>query len=76
MKNKIINAALAGLVLGIIVAEFFPDLFKNSFGQFAESFSSPFDGHRNHIAMRFGAVGAIIGAFLGYLSLQMSKSKK
>lgn len=75
MKNRIVNAALCGLVLGILVAEFFPDLFKNSFGQFAESFSQPFDGHRNHLAMRYGAIGALIGAVLGYLQQQISNKK-
>jgi len=75
MKNRIINAALVGLVLGVLMGEFFPDLFKNSFGQFAESFSQPFDGHRNHLAMRYGTIGAALGAVIGYLQLQMGNKK-
>jgi hypothetical protein len=76
MKDRIVRAVLAGLVVGIVIAEFFPDLFKNSMGQFAESFSSPFDGHRNHLALHFGAIGAVIGALAGWLFEQGRGTKR
>jgi hypothetical protein len=68
MKDRIVRLALIGLIAGVVVGEFFPDLFKDSAGQFAESFSRAFDGHRNHLAMRYGVIGAAIGALAGYLS--------
>jgi hypothetical protein len=67
MKSKAATFALLGLLVGILIAEFDPELFARGFRQFGASLSDPFDNYRNHLAGRYGLAGGVIGLIAGLL---------
>jgi hypothetical protein len=71
--NKILVLALAGFVVGALIAEFKPDLFNDAFGGLKAAFAGPYSEYRNHLAVRWGLAGAAGGAVIGLVMGQMGK---
>ena len=40
--NRIVSLALLGLVIGVLIGEFYPKLFADVFGQIGSDFAGPF----------------------------------
>ena len=69
MQSKIVNFALIGLLVGVLVGEFFPRSMSQSFGrELGTALSEPFDNYRNKLATHYGLAGAAIGALIGLIA--------
>lgn len=62
-QKMVVTAAIAVAVIGILLAEFAPGIFAGSLG---ETFSGPFGSYRNGLALRWGVIGAVLGAVAGF----------
>ncbi|MBN2755200.1 MAG: hypothetical protein JXR81_10130 [Candidatus Goldbacteria bacterium] len=70
MKNvkEVLSLAGIGALLGGIVAEFFPKLLSSGlFGDIGADISEPFSQFRNELALKWGGIGAIGGAAIGFV---------
>jgi hypothetical protein len=66
--EQVIVLAIAGLVIGVIIGEFFPKLFNTGFfGSLGNAFNDPFSHYRNNLAVKYGAFGACIGGAIGLI---------
>jgi hypothetical protein len=62
-QKMVVTAAVAVAVVGIVIAEFAPGIFAGSMG---EGLSGPFGSYRNGLALRWGVIGAVLGAVAGF----------
>lgn len=62
--NKMVSFALAGAVVGLVLAQFFPDLGLDSAGAFGAGLGRAFGASKPFL--RNAAIGAAVGAALGY----------
>lgn len=64
--NKIVLSALVGAAVGLLLAEFFPNLGKGSFASNMNDLAFSLGKQKPY--MNFAGVGAVAGAIVGFLS--------
>jgi len=76
MKNpkELFSFAGIGALLGGLLAEFFPKLLTSGlFGDIGADISEPFSQFRNELALKYGGIGAIGGAAVGFIKQLLLK---
>lgn len=63
--KRLLPLALAGAIVGALLAEFKPDLFGGMGEEITAAVTEPFDESRNEIALRWALYGAAIGGGIG-----------
>jgi len=76
MKNlkELLSFTGIGALIGGFLAEFFPKLLTSGiFGDIGADISEPFSQFRNELALKYGGIGAIGGAAVGFLKQLLIK---
>ena len=73
LKGTIISFAVIGLLVGAAIAELKPDMFGDMLGGIKAAMSKPFSGYRNELAVKYGLLGAGIGAAIGLVKVKLLK---
>ena len=81
--QPVIALAVIGLLAGVIIAQFFPevvqkvfksgDAIKSAISSIGNAASKPFSQYRNELAIQYGLIGAGVGAVLGLIAALLKK---
>lgn len=69
-----VGFGVVGALIGVIIAQFFPELFQSGLGgALISGLSEPFSSVRNELALKYGIWGLAIGAVVGVVVMLVSK---